>query len=63
MLDKRDGFRNHSFAFADIGARREDVLKREQVRLPIENPMCRDVDRFQPPYDVRTLRVARMGAE
>jgi len=34
VLDTRYGFRNHSFAFANAGARREDLLKRERVRLP-----------------------------
>ncbi len=34
VVDRRFGFRNHSFAFQTQGARREDVLRRELVRLP-----------------------------
>jgi hypothetical protein len=34
VLDRRFGFKNHSFAFQSAGARAEDVLKREMVRLP-----------------------------
>ncbi len=34
ILDKKFGFRNHSFAFRSAGARKEDILKRELVRLP-----------------------------
>jgi hypothetical protein len=34
VIDRRYGFRNHSFAFANAGAKREDILKREAVRLP-----------------------------
>jgi hypothetical protein len=34
VLDRRFGFRNHSFAFENAGAKREDILKRETVRLP-----------------------------
>jgi hypothetical protein len=34
VLDRRFGFRNHSFAFHNAGARREDILKREMARLP-----------------------------
>jgi hypothetical protein len=33
-VDRRFGFRNHSFAFHNAGARREDILKREMARLP-----------------------------
>ena len=34
VVDRRFGFRNHSFAFHNAGARREDILKREMARLP-----------------------------
>jgi hypothetical protein len=34
VLDRKFGFRNHSFAFENTGARKEDIVKRELVRLP-----------------------------
>jgi hypothetical protein len=34
VLDRRFGFRNHSFAFQNAGAKRDDILKREVARLP-----------------------------
>lgn len=34
IVDRKFGFRNHSFAFEKNGARREAILKREQARLP-----------------------------
>ena len=34
VVDRQFGFRNHSFAFHNAGARREDILKREMARLP-----------------------------
>jgi hypothetical protein len=34
VVDRRFGFRNHSWAYQNTGARREDILKRETVRLP-----------------------------
>ncbi len=34
VIDRRFGFRNHSWAYQNNGAKREDVLKREAVRLP-----------------------------
>lgn len=34
VVDRRYGFRNHSWAYQNKGARREDILKRESIRLP-----------------------------
>ncbi len=34
VIDKVFGFKNHSFAFQNKGAKREDILRREATRLP-----------------------------
>jgi hypothetical protein len=34
VIDKVFGFKNHSFAFQNKGAKREDILRREAARLP-----------------------------
>jgi hypothetical protein len=34
VIDKRFGFKNHSFAFQDAGAKKDDILRRETTRLP-----------------------------
>jgi hypothetical protein len=45
VLDRRFGFKNHSFAFHSDGARRESILMREMVRLPyLARSMIRDLE-------------------
>ncbi len=45
VLDRRFGFKNHSFAFHTDGATRESILMREMVRLPyLARLMIRDLE-------------------
>ncbi len=45
VLDRRFGFKNHSFAFHSDGATRKSILMREMVRLPyLARLMIRDLE-------------------
>jgi hypothetical protein len=46
IIDKKYGFKNHSFAFVDTGIQKADILKREAVRLPfMARLLCKELER------------------